>query len=482
MQKKTVVVIGAGAVGCAIARELCKYRLRVVVVDRNEDVGGDASKSNSAIVHTGYDASPGTLESRMVVAANPMFEQLAADLDIPYRKVGAILPAMDDAQLDQLPGILDKAWQNGVYDVEYRSGRQLLEMEPELNPQVRAGLYIPRENLIDPFLLVVALAENALHNGAEILTGHKATGILRTPDGAVRGVITSRGEIAADWVVNAAGLFGDEVARMVGKDDYTVTPRKGQFFILDAATSCRVRHIVLPIPTKVTKGKLVCPTVHGNILAGPTAEDLTDKYDRSTTAEGLESVCQDALRLIPGLRLQDTIAQYAGLRPQRNPEGLRVDTYDDVPGFINLSGVRSTGVTASVALAKYVAHLLCAASETPIEHNPQFDGIRRGIPRVHSLPLAERERLIRENPRYGNIVCRCETVSEGEIVDAIRAPIPARSLDAVKRRVRAGLGRCQGGFCSPRVLEILARELGTTADGIRKNEPGSDLVVGPLRP
>lgn len=479
MLKTDVLVIGAGAVGCAVARELTKYRLKVTVVEKNEDVGGDASKSNSAIIHTGYDASPGTIESELVVAANPMYDLLAKELDVPFSRIGAILPAFTDEQFEKLPSIKEKAFKNRVYDVEYLTGKQLLEMEPNLNPEVKAGLYIPRESIIDPFLLVVGYAECAQQNGADFLLGTRVTGI-RVEDGKVVGAETTAGDIEAKYIVNAAGLHCDDIAAMVGKADYYVNPRKGQFYILDKNTSCKVDHIVLPIPTKLTKGKLMCPTIHGNMLVGPTAEDLTDKEDRSTDAAGLKSIETDVRRLIPNVNLRDTITQYSGLRPNRNPEGLHVDTYDDVKNYVNLSGVRSTGLTASASLGKYVAQVLIDIG-MPAEFNPIFNPIRKGIPRFHELSREQQDVLIRDNPLYGRVICRCETITEGEIVDAIHRPIPARSIDAIKRRLRAGLGRCQGGFCGPRVIEILARELGVQVEEITKNQPGSYMVTGRAR-
>ena len=476
MIKTDVLVIGAGAVGCAIARELSKYNLKILTVDKNEDVGGEASKSNSAIIHTGYDASPGTLESELVVAANPMYDELTRQLDVPYVKVGAILPAFTDEQFGQLPALKEKAFMNRVYDVEYLSAEQLLKMEPNLNPEVKAGLFIPREHIIDPFLLVVAYAENAHQNGAEFLLNTKVTGI-KTEKGKVIGASSTAGDIEADYIVNAAGLYCDEVAAMVGKDDYTVNPRKGQFYVLDKNTCCKVSHIVLPIPTKITKGKLMCPTVHGNMLIGPTAEDLQDKQDYSTTAEGLAGVESDVLRLVPGVNLHDTITQYSGLRANRNPEGLRVDTYEDVRNYVNLSGVRSTGLTASISLGKYVVQTLITMGMSSAFY-PQFNPVRKGTPRFNEMNREEQDALIRTNPLYGQVICRCETVTEGEIVDAIHRPIPARSVDAVKRRLRAGMGRCQGGFCAPKVIELLARELCVPAEQILKNQPGSRMITG----
>jgi len=479
MIKTDVLVIGAGAVGCAIARELTKYRVQILVVDKNEDIGGLASKSNSAIIHTGYDAPPGTLESELVVAANPMYEKLCGDMEIPFAKVGAILPAFTDEQFEMLPSLKEKAFKNRVYDVEYLTGEELLAMEPNLSPDVKAGLYIPRESIIDPFILVMAYAENAHANGASFLLGTRVTG-MTVEHNRIQSVKTTGEEIVPSYVINAAGLFNDEIAAMAGKNDYYVNPRKGQFYILDKNTSCKVNHIVLPIPTKLTKGKLMCPTIHGNMLVGPTAEELTDKQDASTDTAGLLSVEEDVRRLVPRVNLRDTITQYAGLRPNRNPEGLQVDTYDDVKNYVNLSGVRSTGITASAALGKYTAQTLVKIG-MPVEFNPYFTTIRRGIPRFHELSREEQDLLIRKNPLYGRVICRCETVTEGEIIDAIRRPIPARSMDAVKRRLRPGAGRCQGGFCGPRVIEILARELGLSVEEINKNQPGSYMITGKLR-
>lgn len=474
--KADVVVIGAGAVGCAITRELTKYKLKVVTVDKNPDVGGNASKSNSAIIHTGYDASPGSLESELVVAANPMYEKIASDLDVPFIKVGAILPAITDEQYEKLPSLKEKAFKNRVYDVDYLSREQILSMEPAMNPEVKGGLYIPRESIIDPFLLVVGYAENAVKNGATFLLDTEVTGIEKN-DGRVVGVQTSKGFIEATYVINAAGLYCDHIASFVGKNDYTVNPRKGQFYILDKNTSCSVNHIVLPIPTKLTKGKLMCPTTHGNMLIGPTAEDGQDKNDASTNREGLDSVMNDVRKLIPNVNFRDTITQFAGLRPNRNPEGLHIDSYDDLKNYINISGVRSTGLTGSAAIGTYVVQMLLRLG-MKAEPNWDFDPIRKGIPCFHDMSSDEKNQIIKEDPLYAHVVCRCETITEGEIVRAIHSPIPASSVDAIKRRLRAGMGRCQGGFCGPRVIEILARELGISQEEVMKSGKGSYMLVG----
>ncbi len=479
MQKTDVVIIGAGAVGCAIARELSKYNVDVIVVDKNEDIGGDASKSNSAIIHTGYDATPDTLESQLVVAANPMYDEIVKDLDVPFKRIGAILPAITDEQFEQLPAIKEKAFKNRVYDVEYKTKEELLKMEPELNPEVKGGLYIPRESIIDPFILVQALAENAYENGVQFMLKAKVTDI-KTENGKIKSVVTEKGEIETKYVINSAGLYCDEIASMVGKADYKVVARKGEFYILDKNTSCQVNHIVLPIPTKITKGKLMCPTIHGNMLVGPTAEEQESKVDKSTTAAGLESIAKDVRNLVPNVNLRDTITQYSGLRPNRNPEGLHFDMYDDLEGYVNLSGVRSTGLTLSVAMGKYVVQqLLMSGAGFILKEN--FNPKRKGIVKFCEQTREVQQQLIKENPLYGNIVCRCETITEAEILEAIHRPLGAKSVDAVKRRVRAGMGRCQAGFCGPKVIEILSRELNIKPTEINKHNDGSYMVTGATR-
>ncbi len=312
---------------------------------------------------------------------------------------------------------------------------ELLEMEPNLNPEVKGGLWIPRESIIDPFILVQAYAENAYANGVEFMLATRVTGIT-TENGKIKTVQTTNGDIETRYVINCAGLYCDEIAEMVGKADYKVVARKGQFFILDKNTACQVNHIVLPIPTKITKGKLMCPTIHGNMLVGPTAEDQDSKKDKSTTAEGLASITKDVKNLIPNVNVRDSITQYSGLRPNRNPEGLHFDIWDDLEGYVNLSGVRSTGLTLSLAMGTYVVQQLLARGERwPLKEN--FISKRKGIVKFSKCTRQQQDALVKENPLYGNVICRCETVTEAEILDAIHRPLGARSVDAVKRRVRA---------------------------------------------
>ncbi len=479
MYHTDIVIVGAGAVGTAIARELSKYEVKVLVVDKRDDVGGDASKSNSSIICSGFDCPPDTLESMLCLAQRSMIEQLVKELDIPFRVCGAIMPAVTKEQYDLLPGIYREAYRNHVYDVEYVSPKQILEMEPEVNPDVLGGLYIPRDAVIDPFLFVVAQAENAACNGVEFLLNCQVTGIGRG-NGKIETVETTRGTIYTKYVINAAGLFCDDIAEMAGERDFVVKPRKGQFFILDKNTPCKISHIIYPIPTPETRGKLLLPTIHGNILLGPTAEDLDDKEDHSVTAQELEGVARDCRRLVPNIRVQDAVTQYCGLRPNRIPAGFHIGLSEQTKGYLGISGVRSTGISTSLGIAKYVVNMLQeAGANLPFK----FDYVRtrKGIPCFREADMKTRMALQKENPLYGKVICRCETVTEAEILEAIHRPVGATTVDGIKRRVRAGMGRCQGGFCGPQVIEILARELHIPVEEVNKNLEGSYMVEGLLR-
>ena len=473
-----VVIIGAGAIGVALARELSRFEVDVLVIDRLNDVGGDASKSNSAIIHTGFDAPPGSLESAMVVHANPMYDNLCRDLDIPFQRVGAILVAVTEEEQAELPHILEKAHANYMYDVAPLTASQVRQMEPAVTSQVKAGLYVPRESIIDPFLLVVAQAENAATNGVSFMTSCEVIGLQHEQDDFR--VETTQGDIRARWVVNAAGLFSDRISGFLGIEDFCVHPRRGQFHVLDRSAPLGIQHIILPVPTKISKGKLLTPSVYGNWLAGPTAEELEDKFSHNTTAEGLEEIVRDVQKLIPTVTSELAITQYAGLRPVRIPEGYHFRAFARFPGYLELSGIRSTGVTASLAVARHACHQL-AAMGLLLHPKESFIATRKGISCFRDADHHTREKLIEQNPLYACMICRCETVTEAEVVQAIRRHPGARDVDGIKRRVRAGLGRCQAGFCGIRIPQILARELGMPLEQITKKGAGSELFIGHIK-
>lgn len=470
-----VLIVGAGVVGTAIARELSKFQLQVMVVDKNDDVCGDASKACSSCISTEFTLTPGTLESRICQSSRPLFDQLCRDLDIPIKYCGSIMPAINQEQFKKLPSILKNAFENGVYDVEYRTREELLEMEPNLNPDTLGGLFSPRDAQVNPFVLVIAQAENAAENGVEFLLDCKVENI-EVHKGIIESVRTTKGNVKAKYVINAAGLFSDEIAKMVGECNFTVHPRKGQFYLLDRDTSVKVSHIIMPIPLPHTRGKLVIPTVDGNILIGPTAEDLEDKYDKKTTRAGLEEVVREAKMLVPSLKIEDTITQFAGLRPAREPEGYHIRISKNVKNYVEISGIRSSGLTGSLGIAKYTIQML-REDGLVLERKSNFRSKRQGIIKFADVSDVERKQLIAEDPCYGHLICRCEKISESEIVQAIHRPVGARTIDAVKRRVRAGMGRCQGGFCGPKVMAILERELGISPNEIRKGSGASFMLA-----
>ena len=466
MIKTDVLVIGAGAVGTAIGRELSKYNISVIVCDKNDDVGGDASKSNSGLFSTSATMPVGTLECRLRTIAHSMVLHICRDLDVDVDRCGAITPVLYPEQMEKIPGMIERAFQNGVYDYEFLPAKDLLEMEPHLNPDILGGIYSPRDSQVNQFMFVTAMAENAAENGVTFLLDCPVTG-MDVANGKIERVHTAKGDIEAKWVINAAGLYCDEIAKMVDECDFTVHPRRGEFYVLSNDTPVKVSHIISSIPTAQTRGTLVIPTVDGNILVGPTADDVEDKEDKRTTAAALATVKAQALSLVPGLHFEDTITQFVGLRPAREPEGYDIRISEKVKGYVGISGIRSTGLTASVAIAGYLVHELKAAG-LELTRKEGFKRTRKGIVKFADKTPAEQDALIKENPLYGHLICRCEQITEAEIVQAINRPVGARSLDAVKRRVRAGMGRCHGGFCSPVVLEILARELGVPAEEIKK--------------
>ncbi len=464
--KTDVLIIGAGAVGVAISRELSKYKLKVMVVDKNDDIGGDASKGNSGLTSTSATMPVGSLECMLRTYSHSMIDVMARDLDVPMIHCGSIAPILYPEQFDTVRGLLEKAFLNGVYDYEFYPKEELLEMEPTLNPEILGGIYSPRDSQINQFLMVCAEAENAAENGVEFVLDCKVTGI-NVANGKVESVETTKGTIEATWVINAAGLFCDEIAKMVDECDFKVHPRKGEFYVLSHDTPTKVSHIISSVPSPKTRGVLVIPTTDNNVLVGPTADDVEDKTDKKTTAEGLASIKEQALRMIPDLHFEDTITQFVGVRPACDPEGYCFKFSEKAKGYVGISGVRSTGLTASLAIAKYVTHGMHEAG-LELVRKTGWIRTRRGIVRFADKTDEEKDALIQKDPLYGRIICRCEQITESEIIQAIHRPVGAKTLDAVKRRVRAGMGRCQSGFCAPYVIDIIARELGISPEEVRK--------------
>ncbi len=475
-----VAIIGAGVIGSAIARELSKYQVNACVIEREEDVCNGTSKANSAIIHGGFDATPGTLKAKLNVRGNFLMDELSKELDIPFKRNGSLVVCTKDQDRNGLTALLEKGKANHVPDLRIIEREELLSMEPNLSDDVTCALYAPTGGIVCPFHMTMAFAENAYTNGIQFFLNTQVNEIQKE-DGFYRIVSvhtdTNKEEIfEAKVVINAAGVYADTLNNMVSAHKLHITARKGEYCLLDKDAGTHVSHTIFQLPSKMGKGVLVTPTVHGNLLVGPTAVDVENKEAVNTTAEGLDSLAVTASRSVKNIPMRQVITSFAGLRAHEDGDDFVIGEAEDAKGFINVAGIESPGLSSAPAIAEMVADIV--KDILSLEKNPHFTGTRKGILRPDTLSLEERNKLIKEHPEYGNIICRCEMITEGEIMDAIHRPLGARSLDGVKRRTRAGMGRCQAGFCSPRTMEILEREVPIDMFDITKNGVGSNIVVG----
>lgn len=469
-----VCIIGAGVIGCAVARELARYKVKACVVEKCEDVCCGTSKANSAIVHAGFDAVPGSLMARLNVQGNERMGQLAKELDFPFRRNGSMVVCLDEADLPKLQVLYDKGVQNGVKGLRILTREEAVEMEPNLADAVAGALYAPTGGIVCPFLLTVALAENAACNGVEFQFDTEVTDICKE-DGGYR-IETNRGSLESRYIVNAAGVYADKIHHMASGTGMKITARKGEYCLLDRSAGGHVSHTVFMLPTSMGKGVLVSPTVHGNLIVGPTALDIDDKEGTNTTREGLDELMEKAGLTVKNLPFRQVITSFAGLRAHEDAGDFIIGEAEDAKQFIDVAGIESPGLSSAPAIGVMVAELL--RDQMGLAVNEDFISERKGILHPSDLSVEERNALIRKNPAYGTVVCRCESVTEGEIIDAIHRPVGARSLDGVKRRTRAGMGRCQSGFCSPRTMEILERELHMDMEEVTKSGGCSRIVAG----
>lgn len=469
-----VTVIGGGVVGCAIARELSRYQLNVCLVEREEDVCSGTSKANSAIVHAGFDARPGSMKARMNLEGSRRMEALSRELDFPYRRNGALVLCFSEADRPRLDALYARGRENGVEELRILTGDEARKMEPNLSEAAVAALYAPGSAIICPFELTIALAENACENGVCFRFNECVERIKPAAYGYE--LTTSQGRICSRFVVNAAGVHADEINNMVSSRKLRIAPRKGDYCLLDRQAGSHVSATLFQLPGEYGKGVLVTPTVHGNLLIGPSATDVDDREEMATSRADLDAVLKKSALSARDIPYNQIITSFSGLRAHEAGDDFVLGEAEGAPGFFNAAGIESPGLSSAPAIGAYIAEAL--ARKAHAAPKACFQPRRRGIVRAAALSEPERATLIRENPLYGSIVCRCEQVSEGEIVDAIHRPVGARSMDGVKRRVRAGMGRCQAGFCTPRTMEILARELELPLTAICKNSPGSELLTG----
>jgi len=473
-QDVDVTIIGGGVTGAAVARELSRYELTTCLLEKEEDICSGTSKANSAIVHAGHDAAPGSWKARFNVEGNRMMDQLSKDLDFDFDRNGSLILCFDKEELPALNALYEKGQKNGVPKLAIITGDEARAMEPNLSEKVVAALYAPTGGIVCPFGLTIALAENACDNGVEFRFQTSVETIEKTEDGYL--LNTSAGPVRSRYVVNAAGVHSDVFHNMVSEHKIHITARKGEYLLLDKEAGHHVSRTIFQLPGKYGKGILVTPTIHGNLLVGPTATDIDDKECTATTAEGLADVMEKAAISVRDVPFRQVITSFSGLRAHEDSDDFIIGEPEDAPGFFDAAGIESPGLTSAPAIGVYMAELI--AGKAGAKKKADFKPTRKGFVHANKLSLEERAELIKKNPAYGTIICRCEEISEGEIIDAIHRTLGAVSLDGIKRRVRAGMGRCQAGFCTPRTMEILARETGKTMEEICKNAPESRMLTG----
>ncbi len=469
-----VAIIGGGVIGSAIARELSKFTVNAVVIEREQDLCCGTTKANSAIIHGGYDAKPGSLKAKLNVEGNKMFDELSRDLDFPFKRNGSLVVRTKDQSKDDLQKLYDQGIANGVEGLKIVDRDELLKMEPNIADDVVDALYVPTGGIVCPFNFNYALAENAADNGVEFKLSTKVEMVAKSGDHYV--ISTNKGEIEAKTVVNAAGVYADEINNMVSSKKLHITARRGQYELLDKSAGNHVSHTIFQLPSKMGKGVLVTPTVHGNLLVGPTAEDVENKEGVNTTAEGLGGLAATSALSVKNVPMRAVITSFAGLRAHEDAGDFVLGEAEDAEGFFNAAGIESPGLSSAPAIGVMIAKEV--ALKLSLSENKNFNGKRKGILNPATLSLEERNELIKKNPAYGQIICRCESISKGEMLDAINRTLGARDLDGVKRRTRGGMGRCQGGFCSPRVMELLEQEVPMSPFDVTKNGENAKIVFG----
>lgn len=452
-----IVIIGAGVSGASIARELARYELNIMIIEKDNDVGNETSSANSAIIHAGYDPSPAKLKGKFNAKGNAMYDRICEELDVPFRRCGSFVIGFSEADRKTLEDLYKNGLCNEVPGMRILKREEILLLEPKLNPAVLCALYAPTAGIISPWELTIALVENAMDNGVRLQLETKVTDIKKEDFGYQ--VVTDHGKFETRYVINCAGVYSDTIHNMVAEPSFEIQPRRGNYYVIDNEIKDIVKHVIFQCPTAKGKGVLVTPTVYGNFMVGPDSEFIEDKECTATDRSRLEYVREASRLTTDAIPFQKVIRSFAGLRASTSSADFIIEEAKGAPGFIDVAAFDSPGLSSIPAVALYVADLMKELEGTLLPKE-NFNPRRRKVIRFNELSEEEKSRLIKENPAYGTVICRCEVVTEAEIVDAIHRNAGARSVKAVKKRCRPGAGRCQGGFCSPRVLEILARELG----------------------
>ena len=468
-----VIVIGAGVMGAAVSRELSKYKLNIMVLDKENDVSNGTSKANSAIVHAGYDAKEGTLMAKYNVLGAGMYESLCKEIGAPYKNVGSYVLAFSEEERKHIEKLYQRGLTNGVPQMEILEKDEILRREPNINKNVVAALYAGSAGIVGPWEFTIKLLENAALNGTEVLVDAEVSNIEKLQDG-YKVILKDGRSFETKVVINAAGVYADKINDMVSKNHFDIHPRIGEYYVLDKVQGKLTNSVLFQCPTIMGKGILVTKTVHGNIMIGPTAEDVESKDYVGTTTHGLDDIRRQAEKTISGINYRDSIRNFTGIRAESSTGDFIIGEVSDAPNFFNIAGTKSPGLSSAPAIgvdvAKMVVEKLGAIKKEEFKQNK---------PQIHFIELSPEEKaeVIKKDPRYGRIICRCESITEGEIVDVIHRMVGARTVDGVKKRCRPGTGRCQGGFCGPRVQEILARELGKELNEIVLDKKGAYILT-----
>ncbi|WP_294705333.1 NAD(P)/FAD-dependent oxidoreductase [uncultured Fusobacterium sp.] len=470
-----VVIIGAGVMGAATAYELAKYDLKVKVLEKEHDVSNGTSKANSGIVHAGYDAKEGTLMAKYNALGNAMYEKLCKEIDAPFKRTGSLVLAFSEEDKEHLNLLYNRGIKNGIPGMKILNQEEVFKMEPNVSKEVVAALYAPTAGVTGPWEVTIKLLENAAINGVEVETDAKVEKIEKLAEG-YKIILADGREYETKVVVNAAGLYADDMNNMVSNKKIKITPRAGEYYLLDKVQGNLVNTVVFQCPTKVGKGVLVAPTAHGNLIVGPTATLSDNKEYVGNTLAGLDAVREAAVKSVKDINFRDNIKNFNGLRAESDQPDFIIGEVEDAPYFFNIAGTKSPGLTSAPAIGLDVANMIIKKLgnvNKKTEH-------KKNKPQIHFMELSNEEKaeVIKRDPRYGRIICRCESITEGEIVDVIHRMVGAKTVDGVKKRCRPGMGRCQGGFCGPRVQEILARELNKKLDEIVQDKVGSYILTG----
>ena len=468
-----ILIIGAGVTGACIARELSKYDLDILVLEKNNDVADETTKANSAIIHAGFDAKEGTLMAKLNVLGNSMFDKLSEELDFPFKRNGSLVLAFSDEDMESIENLKNRGGKNGVPELSILSREETLKLEPNLSKDIKGALLAKTGSIVGPWEMTIALFENAVDNGVTLLLDNEVINISREDSHFL--IFTKNSQHKAKIIINCAGVHADTIQNMLTKPSYEIHPRKGEYFVLSKDEGTKFSHTVFQPPTKVGKGILITPTVHGNLLIGPDAESIPEKEDKSTSRERLELIKVTAAKSSQNINYLEQIRQFSGLRAESDRDDFIIEENENIPGFIDVAGIKSPGLSAAPAIALKVRDIL--SEKITLKEKKNFKpNIEKHII-FDKLNYEEKNKLIAENPKYGHIVCKCENITEGEVIDAIHRKVGARTVDGIKRRCRPGMGLCQGTFCGPKIQEILSSELALELNEITMDSDSSYILT-----